>query len=206
GVKEGSEELDRYYSAKYIDLFRENLIQEINERENIEPEYIGTVGYDKIRRGSGGIYKETEHIIENAVLDFYPNDMGYRKYMFDKLQIRQAVIKYDDDYILCGQCKAKGCRRCSNDDTGYIVMGDCEDKIVKQRVRYTENEYFNMADYTKPYKVRLDLIKQDKNLFNEDTIETYAWIPIKKVSSTYEITSISSKDIRTLMGHILGEV
>ena len=125
---------------------------------------------------------------------------------FSSLDIEFAVIKYRGEYYLCGKYRGKGCYR----------VDDEWNRWYKENTKYAQMRFFGnpIAEYTmrtpdwdKRYDsdAYKDFYTNDKDFYKDESIETFVWLPIRKVDEQYKIENISKDDLSFLLRDIVGE-
>ena len=126
--------------------------------------------------------------------------------LFDKLKIRLMVIQCNDTCYLVGQYLGEGCKR----------VGSFYNRWYDTDVKYEQMHFYGnpVADYMSrdinwddwdnkdAYK---DFYTNDKDFYKHERIETFVWIPIKKVDKDYKIKRVTAKDLAILLRDIIGE-
>lgn len=124
---------------------------------------------------------------------------------FDKLMIRQMIIRFNNEYYLVGQYYGEGCKR----------VGKQWNRWYDKYVKYESMEFYGnpVADYNGRYinwedrgtsDAYKDFYTNDKTFFKDDTVETFVWLPIKKVHKNYKIKELSSNELHRLLRDIVG--
>ena len=126
--------------------------------------------------------------------------------LFDKLKILLRVIRCNDEYYLVGQYFGYGCRRIDpmlnrwyNTDGKYTQMGFYGNPVAEYLQRDINWDDFDKED---AYK---DFCTNDKDFYKHEKVETFVWLPIRKVDRDYKIGRLSKEDLAILLKDIVGE-
>ena len=146
-----------------------------------------------------------EYEMKNKIVrlcNFYRYETTYH---FDRLIIKLMIVKFKDNYYLTGQYYGEGCKRIQkmwnhwyNKYTKYQEMG-----FYGNHVAIYDRRYINWEDRHK-HDAYKDFCTNDKSFFKDDTIETFVWLPIKKVRRDYKVKELSSKELHRLLRDIVG--
>lgn len=126
--------------------------------------------------------------------------------LFDRLKIKLMVVHSDNKYYLVGQYCGEGCRR----------VGSFYNVWYKTDVKYEQMNFYgnlvaeyisrdiNWDDWDKDDAYKY-FYTNDKDFYKHERVETFVWIPIKKVDKNYKISDITVVDLAVLMRDIVGE-
>jgi hypothetical protein len=140
--------------------------------------------------------------IEDEVFTYKDKEITFKgrkttRVKFDELKVYLKIIKIGRSYQLLGQYEGDGCRKINEDGTSspmYFLGNDIAVYIHREiDWRFTEKS----KKYSK-------YICKDK-FYREDTISTFAWIPIKRVDAKTEIEPLTDEELVDLMHDIVGE-
>ena len=184
--------IERYYKSKFGEIVTDfntkdekfNIVQKVTSKEIDSKEFI---------------YENKVVSIENAY-------KWESKIEFDHLSINLKLVEIDNEFLLLGQYKGLGCKRISN----------TYNRWYEKEVKYSQMHFYGnrIANYQRrdvnwddigkddSYK---DFYTNDGSFFKNEKIETFVWLPIKKVYKNYKITELTKEEISLLMRDIVGD-
>ena len=192
-VKQGVHTVDRYYRSKHGEIVTDWYSE--SPELNIVQEDESSVITDNKHFS----YSDIEIVLHNAYN--WETTVGFKT-----LDVDLVVIKYDNEYYLCGQYKGIGC---------YCV-NECWNRWYEKETKYSQMHFYGnpiaeykerMPDWDKQHDsdAYKDFYTNDKDFYKDESIETFVWLPIKKVDENYKIEDISKEDLSFLLQDIVGE-
>ena len=183
--------VERYYRSKFGE---------------ITSSYYNMPEYNIVQQADGGIIKEKTFAYNDKEVELI-NTYGFgSRILFDSLIIRLAIVKYADEYLLCGQYDGVGCRRIEKSwnrwyekETKYCQMLFWGNLIAEYNQRHPDWDKLDSID---AYK---DFYTNDKDFYKNESIKTFVWLPIKTVDENYMIEEPTARDLEILMADIPGE-
>ena len=191
-IKMNTSQVDRYYRSKFGEIIADYYSddEDLNIVQKVDSEVLEEKVFEYLDR-------EVELV----------NTYGWTsKILFNKLKIMLRVLMCNEKLYLVGQYEGYGCCRVEPD---YNRWYDIE-------VKYQQMNYYGnpIAEYTKRYINWEDLNKtdaykdfytNDKDFYKNEQIQTFVWIPIKEVDSSYKIEELSDDELTLLLRDIVGE-
>ncbi len=184
--------IERYYRSKFGEIVTDYYSddEELNIVQSVPCEILQEKVFE---------YTDKEVVIENAY--------GFEsKILFDKLKIVLRVQSCNDKCYLVGQYSGHGCRRVSKDynrwydkEVNYSQMHFWGNPVAEYKARDINWDDFDKDD---AYK---DFYTNDKDFYKNESVETFVWLPIKKVDRQYNISEPSKDDLALLLVDIVGE-
>ena len=191
-AKEDVSRVGRYYRSKFGELVTDYYSD--NEELNIVQKIDCEILEEKTR-----IYKDKEVELVNTY-------NCKSTVLFDNLKILLRVIRCYDEYYLVGQYFVYGCRRVStsfnhwyNTEVKYSQVNFYGNPVAEYLQRDINWDEWNKDD---AYK---DFYTNDKDFYKHEKIETFVWLPIRKVDRDYKIGRLSKEDLAILLKDIVGE-
>ena len=184
--------VERYYRSKFGEIVTDYYSDDesLNIVQSVECEVLQEKVFE---------YTDREVTLSNA----------YRwesKFLFDKLKIVLRKQKCNDTYYLVGQYFGYGCRRVEpmynrwyDTEVQYSQMHFYGNPIAEYAARDINWDDIDNRD---AYK---DFFTNDKDFYKHEKVETFVWLPIKKVSEQYEIEELNADELAILMMDIVGE-
>lgn len=184
--------IERYYRSKFGEI--------------VTDYYSDDPALNIVQQAGSEILQKKIYKYTNRIVELY-NVYGYRtRIEFDSLLFTLLVLKYDTEYYLAGQYKGNGCRRISpiwnrwyKKETKYSQMNFFGNPVANYRCREISWDDWGSDD---AYK---DFYTDDKAFYQHEEIETFVWIPIKKVAEDYKIHALTKNEIAGFMRDIIGE-
>lgn len=128
------------------------------------------------------------------------------KILFAKLKVKLRVQRCEDEYYLVGQYFGYGgvrvekiYNRWYNKEVNYAQMHFFGNPVAK----YVQRD-INWDDWDKDDAYK-DFYTNDKSFYKHESVETFVWLPIKKVDKDYRIKRLQKDDLRVLLSDIVGE-
>ena len=184
--------IERYYKSKFGEIVTDyhSKDESLNIVQSVECEILQEKVFEYIDR-------EVELI----------NTYGFKtRILFDKLKIVLRVQRCNSECYLVGQYFGYGCRKIDpsinkwyKTEVKYSQMHFWGNPVAEYIMRDINWEDFDKSD---AYK---DFYTNDKDFYKHEQIETFVWIPIKKVNNQFEIAELNSDDLAVLLRDIVGE-
>lgn len=184
--------VEKYYRSKFGEIISDwySDIADLNIVQKADSKIISKLDYT---------YKNKEIVLENIY--------GFEtKLEFDELKIKLRFLRYADDYFLVGQYHGKGCKRSNptwnrwyNKEVKYSKMYFFGNPVATYKARDINWDDMDKDDCYK------DFYTNDKDFYKHDEVETFVWIPIKKVDEQYKIKRLTKEELAILMMDIVGE-
>jgi hypothetical protein len=116
------------------------------------------------------------------------------------------LLRYNDDYYLVGKYQGDGGKRIEKvwnrwyeKEVNFSQMQFYGNPVAIYRKRYINWDDRGKSD---AYK---DFCTDDQDFYKKEQIETFVWIPIKKVDCKYKISELTEDELAILMRDIVGE-
>ena len=128
------------------------------------------------------------------------------KILFSRLEVKLRVQKCGDEYYLVGQYFGYG----------GVRVEKIYNRWYEKEVNYSQMRFFGnpVANYKKrernwddrgkedAYK---DFYTNDKSFYEKESVQTFVWLPIKKVDKAFSIKKFTKGDLSVLLADIVGE-
>lgn len=148
--------------------------------------------------------KELEYTNKEVVLKNVYN--WETKILFDRLKIKLRVQRCGDEYYLVGQYYGYGgvrvkkmYNRWYDKEVNYSQMDFFGNPIAKYRARDINWDDWDKEDACK------DFYTNDKSFYKHESVETFVWLPIKKVDKDFRIKRFTKDNLSVLLADIVGE-
>ncbi len=190
--KKNIDTVERYYKSKFGEIITDYYFTDasLNIVQSVECEILQE--------------KEFEYFEKEVELT---NTYGCKtKILFDKLKIVLRVQSCNEEYYLVGQYFGYGCRRIDpmfnrwyNTEVQYSQMRFYGNPVARYVCRDINWDDYDSSD---AYK---DFYTNDKDFYKHEKVETFVWLPIKKVNAEYKISELTMDDITLLLMDIVGK-
>ena len=184
--------IERYYRSKFGEIITDyhSDSPELNIIQQVDCEIIQEKKFN---------YTDKEVVLRN-VYDWET------KILFDKLKIKLRVQRCGDEYYLVGQYFGYG----------GVRVKKMHNRWYDKEVNYGQMHFFgnpvaeyverdiNWDDWDKDDAYK-DFDTNDKSFYKHESVETFVWLPIKKVDKDFRIKRLTKDDLGILLADIVGE-
>ena len=190
--KYGVKRIERYYRSKFGEIITDYYSDdpELNIVQQVDCEILQEKEFD---------YTDKEVVVKNA----YDWET---KFLFDRLKVKLRVQRCGDEYYLLGQYFGYGgvkvekmYNRWYDKEVNYSQMGFYGNPVaeyVKRDINWDDR------DNGDAYK---DFRTNDKSFYKHESVETFVWLPIKKVAKDFRIKRLTKGNLSILLADIVGE-
>lgn len=171
-------EIDRYYRSKHGEI--------VTDYYSDDPEL------NIVQEAESRVLAERMYTYQDKEITLYNAYRCPTTVQFDKLEIRLRVMTWNGQCFLCGQYAGLGCKQIWTEDDDVFPYG-------------VMNFYGNPIATYRSYFHKKEKWSDRKEDFKHDKIETFVWLPIKKVEEDYQIMELTEKELSELLQDIVGE-